>query len=175
MPDVCVEWESAAAPAERFGARVAYLRTGVVLAREAGALKVMTPIFKWLPGGAAPVGSGGAPLPARGRQWMSWIHHEDIVGLFLLALDHPDARGPINGTAPRPVRNAGFGRALAKAVHRPFLPFGPPDFVLKVALGDVARVVTEGQKVLPAKAESLGYSFRFPELQGAIEDLFKES
>lgn len=172
MSDVCVEWEAAAAAAEALGTRVAIVRTGVVLSREGGALKVLTPVFKWLPGGAAPVGSSGAPLPARGRQWMSWIHHNDIVGLFLLALDHPDARGPINGTAPGVVRNAEFSRVLAKAVHRPFLPFGPPDFVLKLALGEVAQVVTGGQKVIPAKAESLGYPFRFPELRGAIEDLF---
>lgn len=175
MPEVCVEWEGAAAPAERLGARVTYVRTGVVLSREGGALKVMTPIFKWLPGGAAPVGSGGAPLPARGKQWMSWIHCDDIVGLFLLALDHPEATGAINGTAPNPVRNQEFSHELARAVHRPFLPLGPPDFVLKVALGEVAQVVTEGQKVLPEKAKSLGYRFRFPELRAAIADLFDKS
>jgi uncharacterized protein (TIGR01777 family) len=172
MPEVCIAWESAAASAERLGARVAYVRTGVVLSREGGALRIMTPIFKWLPGGAAPVGSRSTPLPALGRQWMSWIHRDDITGLFLLALDHPDAAGPINGTAPRPVRNQEFGRELARAVHRPFLPFGPPDLLLRLALGEVARAVTEGQKILPAKAESLGYSFKFPELRGALVDLF---
>jgi len=172
MAEVCMEWESAAAPAERIGARLTYVRTGVVLSPEGGALKVMTPIFRWLPGGAAPVGSGGSPLPARGRQWMSWIHRDDITGLFLHALDRSDAVGPINGTAPHPVRNAEFSRELARAVHRPFLPFGPPDFVLRLVLGPVAQVVAEGQKVLPVKAESLGYSFKFPELRGALADLF---
>jgi NAD dependent epimerase/dehydratase family enzyme len=103
---------------------------------------------------------------------VSWIHRDDVNGLFLLALDHPDAVGPINGTAPHPVRNREFGRELARAVHRPFLPVGPPDFVLRIALGEVARVVAEGQKILPAKAHALGYSFKFPELRGALADLF---
>jgi uncharacterized protein (TIGR01777 family) len=171
MAEVCIDWESAAAQAERMGARVSYLRTGIVLSPEGGALKVMTPIFRWLPGGAAPVGSRGTPLPALGRQWMSWIHRDDITGLFLLALDHPGAVGPINGTAPLPVRNQEFSRELARAVHRPFLPFGPPDFVLRLVLGEVAGAVAEGQRILPAKARSLGYSFRFPELRGALADL----
>ncbi len=91
---------------------------------------------------------------------MSWIHIEDIVGMALLALDHPEANGPINGTAPHPVRNAEFSRALSRALWRPyapwrvFLPIGPPDFVLRLVLGEVARVVTTGQRVLPTRAEA---------------------
>lgn len=175
MSVVCREWEDAAHPAEALGVRVPIVRTGVVLAKGEGALGVMTPIFKWLPGGAAPVGSGGAPKPGTGRQWMSWIHLDDIAGLFLLALDNPGASGPINGTAPNPERNADFSKALAKAVHRPFLPFGPPDFLLRAALGEVAKVVTEGQRVLPARAQQLGYRFRFPTLNDALRDLFAKS
>ena len=115
MAVVCREWEEAAHPAEARDVRVARIRIGVVLAREAGALGVMTPIFRW--GAAAPIGSGGEPFkPGSGRQWMSWIHIDDIVGIFLLALDNPEARGPINGTAPHPVRNADFSKALARVL-----------------------------------------------------------
>jgi uncharacterized protein (TIGR01777 family) len=170
---VCREWEDASHPAEALGARLAILRTGVVLARGEGALGVMTPLFKMGPG--APIGGGAV---GTGQQWMSWIHLEDIVGLFLMALDNPEARGPINGTAPSPVRNADFSRALSRVLWRPhafwrvYLPFGPPDFLLGLVLGDVAQIITKGQKVLPARAQELGYSFQFPVLQGALRDLF---
>ena len=141
----------AARQVEPLGVRLATIRTGVVLARGEGALAVMAPIFKL--GGATPVGNGGHPFrPARGRQWLSWIHSDDILGLFLLALDNPEARGPINGTAPNPCQNVDFSRALAKQLHRPFIPFGPPDLLLEVMLGEVAQAVTKGQKVLPARA-----------------------
>lgn len=175
MAVVCREWEEAAHAAEALGVRVARIRTGIVLARGEGALAVMTPIFKWLPLGAAPIGSGGTLKPGTGRQWMSWIHLEDITGIFLLALDRPEATGPINGTSPQPVRNVDFGRALARAVHRPFVPVGPPDAVLRLVLGEVAQVVASGQKVLPARAQALGYSFKYPELAGALENLFAKA
>jgi uncharacterized protein (TIGR01777 family) len=155
------------------GVRVARVRTGIVLAKGAGALGVMTPIFRWLPLGAAPVGNGGTLLaPASGAQWMSWIHIDDIVGIFLLALDNAQAQGPINGTAPNPVRNAEFSKALAKVLWRPFIPVGPPDALLEVVLGEVAQVITRGQRVLPARAQALGYSFRHPDLAGAFRALF---
>jgi uncharacterized protein (TIGR01777 family) len=176
MARVCRDWEAAAAKAEGLGARVATIRTGVVLARGEGALGVMTPIF-WLPGGASPVGSEGRLTPAKGRQWMSWIHLDDIVGIYLLGLDHADARGPINGTAPQPERNADFSLALTKAIRGRgiwprYLAFGPPDLMLGLALGEVAEIVTKGQKVMPARAKALGYAFRFPDLAGALRDLF---
>lgn len=172
MAEVCKDWEAAAEPASGAGTRLAIVRTGIVLARGEGALGVMTPIFRWVPGGAAPVGSGSIPFaPATGRQWFSWIHLADIVGIFLMALDRDDATGPINGTAPRPVRNVEFSRALAKALHRPFLPVGPPDVALRAVLGGVADSVTRGQRVIPGRATELGYSFRFPEVGGALDDL----
>jgi uncharacterized protein (TIGR01777 family) len=173
MAVVCREWEDAARPAEALGLRVAKVRTGIVLARGEGALGVMTPIFRWLPGGAAPIGNGGGVLkPAAGQQWMSWIHIDDIVGIFLLALDHAEARGPINGTAPNPVRNADFSKALARVLWRPYIPIGPPDALLELVLGEVAQVVTKGQRVLPARALSLGYAFKYPDLAGALRALF---
>ena len=171
---VCRELEDAARQVEPLGVRLATVRTGVVLAKGEGALAVMAPIFKW--GGASPVGDGGHPLHlGKGRQWMSWIHVDDILGLFLLALDHPDARGPINGTAPDPARNVDFSRELAKVLHRPFLPFGPPNFVLELMMGEVAQVVTKGQKVLPVRARELGYQFLYPDLPGALKAAFAKT
>ncbi|MHC5538699.1 TIGR01777 family oxidoreductase [Singulisphaera rosea] len=179
MAKVCLDWEKASVPVDEEGVRRAILRVGVVLAPGGGALDVMTPFFKLGPG--VPIGSGGGLLrPALGMQWLSWIHIDDIVGLFLMALDDPNARGPINGTAPQPVRNADFAKALSKvlwkwyAPWRIFLPLGPPDLLLRIVLGEVAEVVTKGQKVLPAKALSLGYPYRFPELAGALRDVLGE-
>lgn len=171
MARVCREWEEAASPAEGLGLRVAKVRTGVVLAKGEGALGVMTPIFKL--GLASPVGSGHHPLgPGKGEQWMSWIHLDDIAGLFLAALDNPAASGPINGTAPNPVRNVEFSKVLAKTLHRPMIPIGPPDFGLRALLGEVADVVTKGQKVLPTKAQALGYPFQYPTLPEALKQIF---
>jgi len=170
---VCREWEEASAPVEALGLRLATVRTGVVLAKGEGALGAMTPIYKWLPGGAAPVGGGGSFWkPGAGQQWMSWIHVDDIVGLFLLAVDNPAAQGPINGTSPNPVRHKDFGKALASVLRRPFLPFGPPDAVLELLQGEVAQVVTKGQKVLPEKAQKLGYAFKYPEVLAALKAVF---
>jgi NAD dependent epimerase/dehydratase family enzyme len=134
----------------------------------------MEPVFKWVPGGAAPVGSGGRLFrPGTGRQWVSWVHMEDTVGVFLLALDHPDASGPMNARAPNPVRNVDFSRALAKVLRRPFLPVGPPEAVLRVVLGEVAEVVCRGQRVLPVKALALGYRFQYPDLSAALEEMYR--
>ena len=175
MAEICQEWEAASKPAEALGLRVPVIRTGVVLAKGDAALGVMAPIFKWLPGGAAPVGSGkNALLPAKGQQWMSWIHLADIAGVFLFALDNPGASGPINGTSPNPVRNYDFSKELAKAVGRKwvFSPFGPPDAMLNLVLGEVAQVVTKGQKVLPRRALALGYRFEHPDLAEALANIF---
>src|SRR5262249_55672891 len=122
---VCVEWENAARAAEPLGVRLAILRIGVVLDREGGALKQMLKPFKMFVGG--PVGSG--------RHWMSWIHHDDLVGLILLALDNPQAAGPINGTAPNPVTNKEFSKALGRALHRPSF-MRTPKFMLRLMLGE---------------------------------------
>lgn len=175
MAVVCREWEEAAAPVEALGVRLATLRIGVVMAKGEGALGVLAPKFKMF-FGAAPVGSGGYALqPATGRQWFSWVHVDDIVGLTLFILDHAEAHGPINGTAPTPVRNVEFGRALAKVLWRPFLPFGPPDAVMEVILGEVAQVVTKGQKVLPTRALELGYRFQHTEILPALRAIFAKA
>jgi uncharacterized protein (TIGR01777 family) len=156
---ICVDWEAAAHSAEPLGIRVVIVRVGVVLDREGGALKQMLTPFKLFAGG--PVGSG--------KQWVSWIHHEDIVGIFQLGLENPSALGPINGTAPSPVTNRDFSRALGRALHRPaFVP--TPRFALRLGLGEVAEIVTKGQRVLPRKAAALGYSFRYTDVEAALRD-----
>ena len=140
--------------------RIAVVRVGMVLDKEGGALKPMLTPFKLCVGG--PIG--------RGRQWVSWIHHADLVGLLLLPLDIPAARGPINGTAPNPVTNRDYSKALGRALHRPaVLP--TPAFALRLALGEVARVATTGQRVLPRQAQELGYTFRFPTIDAALSDI----
>ncbi len=173
---VCREWEQASESIAELGIRRAVVRVGVVLAPSGGALAFMAPIFKLGPG--APIGSGGGMI-ARGQQWMSWIHIDDIVGIFRLAVANPQAAGPINGTSPNPVRNVDFSRTLSRVLRKPytpwrfFVPVGPPDALLQVMLGEVAKVVTSGQKVLPQKAQELGYQYKHPELEEALRDVFK--
>jgi uncharacterized protein (TIGR01777 family) len=157
---LCVEWEKAARTAEPAGVRVALVRVGVVLDKEGGALRQMLTPFKLFVGG--PVGSG--------KQWVSWIHHQDLVGILLLALENAEARGPLNGTAPYPVTNREFSRSLGRALGRPSF-LSTPRFALRLMLGEVADVVTTGQRVYPKRAQSLGYSFRFPDLDTALRDV----
>jgi uncharacterized protein (TIGR01777 family) len=164
MAHICVEWEKEARRAESHGIRVAMIRIGVVLDKAGGALaKLLTP-FRFGVGG--PIGW----TPWSGRQVMSWIHQDDLVGIFLLALDNPNATGPINGTAPQPVTNREFGTALGRTLHRPaFVP--TPPLALRVLLGEVADVIATGQRVLPKRALALGYHFRFPGIDAALADL----
>jgi uncharacterized protein (TIGR01777 family) len=160
LANLCIEWERAARAVESSGVRCAMIRVGVVLDKEGGALaKLLTP-FKMGAGG--PVGSG--------RQWMSWIHHADLIGLFLLALDNPEARGPINGTAPHPVTNRDFGKTLGRVLHRPaFVP--TPGLALRVLIGEAATLVVTGQRVPPKRALGLGYSFQHPTLEAALTEI----
>ncbi len=168
---ICRECEDASARLEGLGVRRAMVRTGIVLAAEGGALMVMTPMFKIGPG--VPIGGGGK-LIATGNQWMSWIHMDDIVGLFRLAIENDAAQGPLNGTAPEPVRNAEFARTFSGILRTPYtpwrvyLPFGPPDGLLRLMLGEVAGAITTGQRVLPRKALELGYVFKYSHLADAL-------
>jgi uncharacterized protein (TIGR01777 family) len=157
-----VDWEKAAQEAASTGVRVASVRIGVVLDKAGGALAQMLMPFKLGVGG--PVGSG--------RQYMSWIHHADMVGILLLALDSKDASGALNGTAPDPVTNKGFSKALGRALWRPaFMP--TPRFALRLALGEVANVITTGQRVIPQRTLALGYQFQFPEIAPALADILR--
>ena len=138
--------------------RVANVRTGVVLDKAGGALGQMLPPFKLGLGG--PVAGGG--------QYMPWIHVDDVVGIYLLALDNPDASGPINASAPTPVTNKVFTKALGRAIHRPTVaPI--PAFALKLRFGEMAQIVVTGQNAVPVAALGLGYEFAHPELDEALE------
>jgi uncharacterized protein len=172
---VCRETEDVSSSIDSLGVRRAVVRTGIVLAPGAGALKLMTPIFKLGPG--APIGSHGKRV-AKGDQWMSWIHIDDIAGIFRLAIENGAASGPLNGTAPNPVRNAEFAKTLSSVLKKPYtpwrvyVPFGPPDGLLRLVLGEAATIVTTGQRVLPAKPLELGYKFKYPHLADALRAVF---
>ncbi len=155
---VCVAWELEAARAATLGMRVAIVRTGLVLGRNGGALGKLLPLFR--------LGLGG-PV-ASGEQWNSWIHLDDHIALYLLAVD--GFAGTLNATAPQPVTNREFTRALAAAVHRPAL-FPAPEFALKLVFGEGASIVTEGQRVLPAAALAAGFTFRYPAIGEACASL----
>lgn len=148
-------WEDAAAPAAGVG-RLVLLRTGLVLGAE-GALAKMLPPFKLGVGGR--LGSG--------RQWMPWIHVDDWVALTARLIVESEATGPFNLTAPDPVTNADFTRALGRALHRPTV-FSVPAFALKLALGEMAELLLTGQRALPAKALALGYHFRYATIDSAL-------
>jgi uncharacterized protein (TIGR01777 family) len=152
---VCVDWEREASRAGEFGMRVARIRTGIVLGRHGGALARLLPIFQ--------AGLGG--IIGNGRQWSSWIHIDDVVGIYLLAVDR--AEGALNATAPEPLRNVDFTWALASALHRPaFIPV--PAFALHLIFGEGASILTTGQRVLPERTLSLGYEFAYPQIADAL-------
>lgn len=160
---MCVEWERAALEGTKAGLRVALVRIGIVLDPAGGALKQMLPPFRMFVGG--PIGSG--------KQVMSWIHADDLVGILLHALDRSDVSGPINATAPHPLTNKEFSQALGKALGRPSFMW-TPGFAIRVMLGEVADVVVQGQRVLPKKALETGYAFRFADADAALADLLKK-
>ncbi|MCP3165061.1 TIGR01777 family oxidoreductase [Myxococcus qinghaiensis] len=157
---VCVDWEAEAGNARGAGISTAVVRMGVVLHPDGGALHKMLPPFRMGAGGA--VGSG--------RQYVSWIHREDAQALVRFALEDATVEGPVNATAPEPVTNAAFAHALGHALGRPSV-MHIPAFMVKAAMGEMAKVVLEGQRVLPARAQAAGFTFRFPELEGALKHL----
>ena len=152
-------WETEARLAE--GVRVVLLRTAVVLGRKGGALAAMEPIFK--------LGLGG--VLGNGRQWMPWIHLEDLVSLILFAMENMDVSGAFNASAPWPVRNAEFTKSLAATLRRPAF-FRVPAWALKAALGGFSAELLESKRVLPAAALEHGFGFRFPELAPALANLY---
>ena len=161
LPEVCVAWEREAQAAEAFGIRVVRVRTGLVLDANGGALVRMLPPFRMGLGGR--LGSG--------RQWMSWIHLEDLAALFQFAVES-QVRGPLNAVAPNPVTNSDFTRELAHALRRPAV-FPVPEFALKLLIGEMADVLLASQRVAPAAAEAAGFRFRFPQLAPALESLLR--
>ncbi|MBI1174343.1 MAG: TIGR01777 family protein [Sideroxydans sp.] len=158
---LCAAWEQAAMKAaEESGVRVCLLRTGAVLSRDGGMLGRMLPAFRW--GLGARLGNG--------QQWLSWVHIDDYVAMTLKLLADPRASGAYNMTAPQPVTNAEFTAALARILCRPAL-FAAPAWLLRMALGERAGLLLEGQRVLPVRMGELGYRFSHPELKGALFNL----
>lgn len=158
LASVCRDWEAEAQKVEPMGIRVVRLRTGVVLGSGGGALAKMALPFRFFVGG--PLGSG--------NQWMSWIHLEDEIGLILHLMETTQAVGAVNATAPNPATMGDFCRTLGKVMHRP--PWAPvPALALRLMLGEMADMLLTGQRVIPAAAEQLGYTFRYPNLYDALK------
>ena len=163
----CREWEAEAGKAEALGLRVARMRIGIVLGR-GGALEQMLYPLPHLPISPFKLGLGG-PLGS-GRQWVPWIHVEDVVGMFTWAAATETVRGVYNVTAPNPVMNAEFVHAIGHILHRPAVA-PMPGFLLKAALGEFADVLLGGQRALPTAALQLGYRFRYETLEEALRAL----
>jgi len=160
LAGVCQGWEAEAQRAREVGLRTAVARMGVVLHPEGGALHTMLPPFRMGAGGR--VGSG--------KQYVSWIHRADAVAALRFLVENPELEGPINVTAPEPVSNAEFAHTLGTVLGRPSV-MHVPGFVLKAALGEMAMVALEGQRVLPRRLTEAGFSFRFPRLEEALREL----
>jgi uncharacterized protein (TIGR01777 family) len=162
LADVCVAWERESSAAAELGVRVVQIRTGVVLDKNGGALEKMLPPFK--------LGVGG-PV-AGGHQYLPWIHVDDLVSLYLKALDDPSWSGPYNGAAPEPVTNAAFSKALGRALHRP--AFAPvPAFAIKLLYGEMSEIVTEGQRAVPERALAGGFTYQHADLDEALRDTLR--
>ncbi len=158
---LCVAWEQEARQAETHGMRTVMLRTGIVLDPHEGALAKLLPPFK--------LGLGGPILP--GTQWWSWIHVDDIIGLYLFTLDTDHIHGPLNATAPNPEQNRDFSTILGHVLGRPALIPIPP-FALQLMLGELSTsLLVEKQRALPRKALDQGYQFRYATLEPALADL----
>ncbi|HKJ23593.1 MAG TPA: TIGR01777 family oxidoreductase [Myxococcota bacterium] len=157
LADLCVDWEAAAAEAERHGVRVCSLRIGVVLSRHGGALPLMARPFR--------LGLGGRL--GSGRQWFPWIHLDDLVAMLLAALADDRWRGPANAVAPNPVRNADLTRALGSALSRPTL-LPVPAFAIRAAFGEISAELLGSKRVEPRCALDRGFTFRVPELSDAL-------
>ena len=157
LAELCQEWEHEAAQARKFGLRVVSIRTGVVLAKDGGALAQMLRPF--LLGVGGPLGDGS--------QWMSWIHRDDLVRMFHWAAENEAITGALNGTAPEPVTNRDFTKALARALHRPAV-IPVPKFALRAMYGEMADFLFDSIRAVPAAAESSGFSSLYPRLGEAL-------
>ncbi|ABG41419.1 conserved hypothetical protein [Paraglaciecola sp. T6c] len=157
---LCERWEFLAKQAESERTRVCIIRTGIVITRRGGALMKMVPPFKFGLGG--PMGSG--------KQYMSWIHLEDMLDGLIHIIDNIECKGIYNFTAPNPVTNAQFSKTLASVLHRPsLLPM--PSFALRIIMGEAADLLLYGQRVIPKRLQESGYQFQYPELEHALECL----
>ncbi len=160
LAEVCRKWEAAAEEVTSAGVRLVIIRTGIVLGKEGGALAKMLTPFQLFGGG--PIGDG--------NQWFSWIHRDDLVNLIISALKQENMAGKFNGTAPTPVKMNQFCKTLGEVMHRPsWLPV--PGFILELLLGEGAKVVLEGQQVLPKETQASGFQFQYPDLKSALKQI----
>jgi len=164
LAEICKAWEREAEEAEALGVRVVRVRTGVVLDRHGGALQKMLLPFRLGVGG--PVAGGRQPLP--------WIHVEDVIGIYLAAIDDQRWSGPFNATAPQPVSNREFSKALGRALRRPAI-VPVPGFAIRTLYGGMAKLVVEGQHALPRRATELGYRHRHPDLDEALRSALRDT
>ncbi len=157
-----VAWEKEARAAEGKGARVVIPRFGIVLGKGGGALGQMIPLFKKFVGG--PIGNG--------RQWFSWIHTADLAEAFVFLIKHSEISGPMNFTAPNPVRNRDLAAALGRALHRPSL-LPAPAFMMKLVLGEFGSVLLKGQRVIPRRLLDSGFKFQYPEINSGLRSIIR--
>jgi uncharacterized protein len=163
LAETCQKWEASSRGIESLGARRVIIRTGVVLNRDKGILKTLMLPVKLFFGGRL----------GTGKQGLSWIHIDDVVAAIIFLLEHKQASGPYNLTAPEPVSNDVFGKTLAKLLHRPFW-FPVPSAALRLLLGEMSSLVLESQYVYPKRLLELGYSFKFPQAEDALRDLINQ-
>ncbi len=165
LASVCQSWENEAQQAHTLGkARVIQLRTGVVLGKNGGALAAMLPAFRF--------GIGGKI--GHGQQWFPWIHLDDLTSAIIFSMETMKMHGPVNLSAPTPVRNGEFSKRLGQTLHRPtFLTI--PRFAIRFALGELSSVMLEGCRMMPGVLLENGFTFRFPEVQAAIENVVKNA
>jgi len=164
LSEICSDWEAAAMECQnKAGVRTVIVRLGIVLAADGGALGKMLPMFNLFAGG--PIGSG--------KQWMSWVHRDDVVDLMIEALRNQSYSGVYNATAPKPVRMSDLCSSLGNIMGRPsWLPV--PDFALQTLLGEGATVVLEGQRVLPTRTQAAGFNFKFQEVNEALKNILRK-
>jgi len=160
LASVCRDWEHATGAAVRAGVRTAVVRTGVVLGKEGGALAKMLPPFRFGLGG--PLGDG--------KQWVSWIHIDDLTSLYLYLLENSQVSGAFNGTSPKPISMKEFAKSLGRALHRPAM-FPVPAPILRLALGEVADILLTGQNVEPRRTREAGFQFQFGDIDSALVDI----
>jgi len=162
LAGVATDWENEAKKAQDKGARVVITRFGIVLGDKGGALSQMVPLFKRFIGG--PIGSG--------RQWFSWVHIKDLAEAFVFLIKHTDITGPVNVCSPNPVRNKDLARAIGRVLNRPsFMP--APSFLVKLVLGEFGSVILKGQKVIPKRLLENGFSFQYPDIYTALQNILK--
>jgi len=157
LAKLCQDWEKAALKIKSPQTRVVAIRTGIVLSKEGGALSEMLPAFR--------AGVGGRL--GNGEQWMSWIHLQDLIRIYIQALNNENIFGPVNGVAPSPVKNKEFTRTLSKVIHRPAF-MSVPKIALKAIFGEKSVILTSSQKVLPEKLFNLSFAFKYSDLGSAL-------